>query len=223
MENKVNTNKVKTIVIMVLSVMLTLTLAFNIFILTIFEIKDVKSFKQVLLCRELVDSMNPLDQSPTEDTDSLPDTSIKIPEDTSATNDIPTEAKVVYNANNIKITYIKQEEGLLGPSLKFYIENNTFVTSHQLANVENNSDHAVDINFTNVFINDWLSDMSGGYCSELASGKRAYASLTLWESDYSEFTDKPEKIEFTINIVNYTDSGTWSSIEESDPICIILN
>ena len=209
MENKVNTNKVKTIVIMVLSVMLTLTLAFNIFILTIFEIKDVKSFKQVLLCRELVDSMNPLDQSPTEDTDSLPDTSIKIPEDTSATNDIPTEAKVVYNANNIKITYIKQEEGLLGPSLKFYIENN--------------SDHAVDINFTNVFINDWLSDMSGGYCSELASGKRAYASLTLWESDYSEFTDKPEKIEFTINIVNYTDSGTWSSIEESDPICIILN
>lgn len=204
-ETKFDMNLFKTITIMVLAVMLTLAISFNIFILAIFEIKDVQSFKQVLLCRELLNSMGQISGNAPEadDTTDSSESFEEVPNETPSVDATPTEPLVVYNENNIKITYVKQELGLLGPTLEFHIENNT--------------DRTITIDFTNVYIDGYIAELSGGICDSLEAGKKAFTSLTLWEVDYEDFTDSPEKVEF---IIRLRDSDSWNTLVESEPIHI---
>jgi hypothetical protein len=192
---------VKTIAIITLSVMLTLSLSLNVFIITLLEIKDVDSFKQVLLCRELIDSMSQLDDTTAgESTDKVetPDTEVKVPE-----VEAPEVAEVIYNENGIKISFVAQELGLMGPSLKFFVENNT--------------DQTLDICLTNIYIDGIQAEYTGMYCNELAAGRKAYETLTLWESDYEGF---PSVIEFVVKIQN---PETWDTIVETDRMYICLD
>ena len=189
----------KTIVIIVLAVLLTLSLSLNVFILTIFEISDVESFKQVLFCRELLES---LQQTAIPEPEEDPDLEL----DSEFTQD---EARVIYDENNVRVTFIKQKAGLVGPSL--------------VLSIENTGTKTIDVDFTNVFINDWRADLSGCYCSSLDGGGKAIETLTLWESDYEDIADRPEKVEFTLLITEYTEHSTWRTILESEPICISLN
>jgi hypothetical protein len=192
---------VKTIAIITLSVMLTLSLSLNVFIITLLEIKDVDSFKQVLLCRELIDSMSQLDDTTAgESTDKVetPDTEVKVPE-----AEAPEDAEVIYNENGIKISFVAQELGLMGPSLKFFVENNT--------------DQTLDICLTNIYIDGIQAEYTGMYCNELAAGRKAYETLTLWESDYEGF---PSVIEFVVKIQN---PETWDTIVETDRMYICLD
>jgi hypothetical protein len=192
---------VKTIAIITLSVMLTLSLSLNVFIITLLEIKDVDSFKQVLLCRELIDSMSQLDDTTAgESTDKVetPDTEVKVPE-----AEAPEDAEVIYNENGIKISFVAQELGLMGPSLKFFVENNT--------------DQTLDICLTNIYIDGIQAEYTGMYCNELAAGRKAYETLTLWESDYEGF---PSVIEFVVKI---QDSTSWNTIVETKPMYLCLD
>ena len=198
---------VKTITIMVLSMLLAISLFFNIFITSMLEIKDAKSFKQVLLCRELVNSMS----QPSEDTanknetvDTYPE--ISAPETTKPTNKIPVDASTIYNENGVKIMLVEQELGLLGPSLKFYIENNTNKT--------------LDIRLTDVYIDGFKADYSSLYCDNLGAGKKAYDSLTMWESDFEEYTEFPSVVQFVVMI---QDSESWNVIAETEHINICLD
>jgi hypothetical protein len=201
---------VKTIAIITLSVMLTLSVSLNIFIITLLEIEDVDSFKQVLLCRELMDSMSQL-QGDAENTSKpvdttqpeTPNTETEIP---NIIDKAPTAAEVIYNENGVKISYVEQELGLMGPSLKFYVENNT--------------DQTLDICLTNIYIDGFKAEYCGMYCSELGAGKKAYESLTLWESDYEDFSEFPSVIEFVVKI---QDSTSWNTLVETEPMYICLD
>ena len=201
---------VKTIAIITLSVMLTLSVSLNIFIITLLEIEDVDSFKQVLLCRELMDSMSQL-QGDAENTGKpvdttqpeTPNTETEIP---NIIDKAPTDAEVIYNENGVKISYVEQELGLMGPSLKFYVENNT--------------DQTLDICLTNIYIDGFKAEYCGMYCSELGAGKKAYESLTLWESDYEDFSEFPSVIEFVVKI---QDSTSWNTLVETEPMYICLD
>jgi hypothetical protein len=201
---------VKTIAIITLSVMLTLSVSLNIFIITLLEIEDVDSFKQVLLCRELMDSMSQL-QGDAENTSKpvdttqpeTPNTETEIP---NIIDKAPTDAEVIYNENGVKISYVEQELGLMGPSLKFYVENNT--------------DQTLDICLTNIYIDGFKAEYCGMYCSELGAGKKAYESLTLWESDYEDFSEFPSVIEFVVKI---QDSTSWNTLVETEPMYICLD
>lgn len=177
----------KTIAIFILSALLVMSTFFNIFFLTVFGIKDVESFKRALLSKELLDGL-------TGTTEVIPETDVD-----QNTSDA-TESKVVFSKGNIKITYIEQESGLLGPSFKFLIENN--------------STDSIYVSFTDVYVDGYLTDLSGGSTlSELAPSRKTFVSLTVWESDYEEFTDSPTNIDYTILIVN---ADTWETIAEVD-------
>lgn len=200
----------KTIAIMVLSVLLAFSLFFNIFIVTILEIKDVDSFKQVLLCRELFDSLNDLSDSTAEeepeDTTKPDDTELESIPDSTTPVVKPAEGKTIYNDNGVKIVYVEQELGLLGPSLKFYIENN--------------SDQTLDISLTDVYIDGFKADFCGLTCSNLEAGKKAYESFAIWESDYEDFTEFPSVVQFVVEI---KDSESWNTIDETEHMSICLS
>jgi hypothetical protein len=180
----------KIIAIMVLSVLLVLSTFFNVFFLAIFGIKDAESFRRALLNKELLDELTDVTDVTEETT--VPDVDYN-PSDA-------TESVVVFNEEGIKITYIKQETGLLGPSFKFLIENNSI--------------DSIYVSFTDVYVDGYLTDLSGGSTlSDLAPSKKTFVSLTVWESDYEEFTDSPTNVDYTILIVN---ADTWETIAEVD-------
>lgn len=190
----------KTITIFILSALLAMSTFFNIFFLTMFGIKDVESFKRALLSKELLDGLTEVTTETTiPDVDYNP--SDNTVEDTVTQPSGTTESEVVFNKGNIKITYVKQEEtGLLGPSFKFLIENN--------------STDNIYVSLTDVYVDGYLTNLSGGSTlSELAPSKKAFISLTIWESDYEDFTDAPTNVDYTILIVN---ADTWETIAEVD-------
>ena len=181
----------KTITIFALSALLAMSTFFNIFFLTMFGIKDVESFKKALLSKELLDGLTGITEViPETDVDqNTSDTTV----DGTTVNPQPsdtTEGVVVFNESDIKITYVKQEEtGLLGPSFKFLIENN--------------STDSIYVTLTDVYVDGYLTYLSGGSTvSDVAPNRKAFVSLTIWESDYEDLTDRPTDVEYTILISN---------------------
>jgi hypothetical protein len=193
----------KTITIIVLSVLLAISAFFNIFITSMLEIKDVKSFKQVLLCRELIDSMGQLSEDTTNtDKPETPNIETTVPE---VQTKEPNEEMIIYNEKGVKISYVAQELGLLGPSLKFFVENNT--------------DQTLDVCLTDIYIDGFKADLSSMYCSSLGAGKKAYESLTLYEFEYEDFSDFPSVIQFVVKI---KDSASWNTIVETELLSLPL-
>ena len=194
-----------------ISVMLVLSMALNIFMFSIFEIKDAASFKQALLCKELLNSLNQLSTSePTYDeqtevsTNSTYNNGSTTEPAPSINNSVINEVK--YEDEYVKVTYVKQELSILGPTLKF--------------NVENKTTDALDISFTNVHIDGYKVDLCGAYANALEGGKKTFETLYLYESYYEDFTSFPSVVEFTIKV---QDSGTWYDLAESQVITININ
>ena len=186
----------KTITIMVLSVLLALSIALNIFIFVIFGIKDVQSFKQVLLSKELLDSLT------TSVPEAIPDVSTPEPDTQSPApevEDTPTE-EVFYQDEYVIIRKLRQENGLLGPTIVF--------------SIENISTYPVLISFKDVYIDGYKADLSGLYCSCLDPGMKAIEDFTIWESDYKDFTFKPKEVCFIIDIM---DPHNYVSLVEPTP------
>ena len=186
----------KTIIIMILSVLLALSISLNIFILTIFGIKDIQSFKQVLLCKELLDSFTNLDPSIEQD----------IPEDTEPDNvQVETESEDIeaFSFANayISVTELKQEAGLMGPIITLKLENI--------------SDETIRVSFVDLSIDGYVSQYSstGVYADILDPGMKAVRDISLWESDYEAFTSKPEAITFTIEVIDPNTYGIIASEE----------
>lgn len=184
----------KVIAIMVLSVLLALSTFFNIFFLTIFGIKDAESFKKALFSKELLDGLTEVTEELTDtdvDADTSDDTVEDVPQQsdsTSNTDDTLTEEEIVFTSNGVTVTYLKQETSIFGPAFKFRIENN--------------SDDTISVSFTDVYVDGYLVDLTGGGVYDLAPNKKAFATLTVFETDYEEFTNAPSCIEYTIKIMN---------------------
>lgn len=203
----------KSIIITVLAVLLSLSSAFNFFMLAVFEIRDMSSFKQVLLCKELLESSNLPSTNKTDDTTTVnkveetkPSTNNPINTTTSESNKVQTESTVIYSSNDISITYAGQKsDDYFGPALKFY--------------VENNGDSPISVSFTDVYIDGYMAELSSGLCDELAPGRKALVELTLWKSDYEYFTDFPRTAEFVIKL---RDPYSWYAIAESELLQIKL-
>jgi hypothetical protein len=208
MSPKINT--LKTIIIIILAVLVTLSLAFNTFILTILEIKDVESFKQVILCRELLMSMSqiPEDNSTVETTTStgVNTNPEPVPDNQNSTTNTPMTDNIIYEDSYIKVTYVKQELSIFGPTIKFLIENL--------------SSKAVDISFTDVHIDGYKVDLCSIYVDSLEVGKKSFETLYLYESDYEDFTSYPSMVEFTIIV---RDPASWTELSASDVIYINID
>lgn len=211
----------KTIIIIVLSVLLAFSVFFNIFIMTVLDIKNVESFKQVMLCRELVNSVGQLsdteDSAITETPDTEPTETEPVETEPSIIEVIETdildynnnvEPCIVYDAEGIKITFVEQDLGPMGLTLKFYIENNTKYT--------------LDICLTDVYIDGFKAEYCGVYCSGLAAGKKSYETLTLWEADYEDFTEFPTFPSVVQFVVKVKDPAARNILVETAPIHLCL-
>ena len=181
---------VKTITIIVLSVLLALSVSLNIFIFVIFGIKDAQSFKQVLFSKELLDSLTSMSVP-----ESTPEVSIPEPE-----SDSTSETEAFYYANAwIKVKELKQGVGLMGPTITIELENI--------------SDEAIRVSFKDLSIDGYVSQYSstGVYAEVLDPGMKAIREISLWESDYEAFTSKPDVLTFTIDVMNPNTYGTLAS------------
>jgi hypothetical protein len=195
----------KTIAIMALSILLALSVSMNIFIFVIFGIKDVQSFKQVLLSKELLDSLT------TSVPESTPD--VNTPElDTEAPEQVPevedTSAGDFYYTNAwIKVKELKQGVGLMGPTITIELENI--------------SDEAIRVSFKDLSIDGYASQYSstGVYSEVLDPGMKAIREISLWKSDYEAFTSKPKEIRFIIDIM---DPRNYASLIEPTPAEITI-
>lgn len=222
----------KTIIITILATLLTLSISLNIFTFTIFEIHDVESFKEVLFATEILDSFKDLEQDTDEDNkDEVPDINIEDNNNSNVTDTpttepsdsepsiedtstpdvedepievIPTDT-IIFSEEGVTISYVNFFEDMWGLNFKFC--------------VENNSDKTVDVRFTDVYVDDFATSLSGGSCSDLLPGKKAFVELTIYDSEYKEITDYPSYIEYTIKLI---DSETYNTIIEQDSNTIEL-
>ena len=144
---------------------------------------------------------------------------IKDIEDKSINNNIPntnpstpswTESNptgtVLYHDDYIKITLQTIEEGLLGPSIKLFIENNGIKD--------------VLITLDEVSVDGFVTDLTGLY-AEVPIGKKSCESITIWNSELEDMgISDPQCLEFRFVI---SDADTWDDIAVSDLISINLN
>lgn len=203
----------KTIIIMVLSVLLALSVSLNIFIFVIFGIKDAQSFKQVLLSKEILDGFTSMsvpestpDVSTPESTPevSIPELDTEAPEQTPE-SDSTSETEAFYQDEYVIIRKLRQETGLLGPTVVF--------------SVENISTYPILVSFKDVYIDGYKADLSGLYCDCLDPGMKAIEDFTIWESDYEDFTSKPKEVHFIIDIM---DPHDYVSLVEPTPAEITI-
>lgn len=204
----------------IISVVITLlvsalvgSIVYNTVVMSVLNISDAESFRKAIVCQELVDSLQQLQdteantgssaevevpntntQQPTEDSE------IELPE---PDVDDPVKDEVIYEDTYIKVTYVKQELSIFGPAIKFLIESKTTQT--------------IDISFTNVHIDGYMADLCGVFVPELAEGKKSFETLYIYESDYENYTSFPSMVEFTIEV---QDSESWADLAKSNPIYI---
>ena len=195
----------KIILLCVASSLLTLSMFFNIFFLTIFGAWTPDGFKKALLGTETVHTSEEVETFTDDPVVEVPDTTlpdtnidteVEVPNDSFGIK----EGEVVYSENGITITYMKQEEGLLGPRFKFF--------------VENNYNHTIYVAARNVYIDGILADLSGGSQSDIEVGKKAFLEINLWSSDYEEYTDYPTEVEFDLLIIHDDNLETLFEIDD---------
>lgn len=191
----------KLIMNCVVAVLLVLSVLLNIFICSVLGIYNGETFKQTLLAKELLTSSSSVETETTEPTDSTepdvypdewfvtddPDYSLENNSTTPTENDQVT-IPPIYQDENVKITYLRQEDSVFGLDYKFL--------------VENTSDRPLTVYFSDLYIDGFKVDLSGLYCENLEAGSKSVESLTLLQSEWEEFTKSPEKVEFRIKLVN---------------------
>ena len=202
-----------SVVITLLASALVGSIVYNTVVMSALNISDAESFRKAIICQELVDSMQQL-QDTESDTNSntevtVPDTNTQKPTEDSTIElpeheaNTPVKDEVIYEDAYVKVTYVKQELSIFGPTVKFLVESKTTDT--------------IDVMFTDVHIDGYMADTCGAYVSELAEGKKSFETLYLYESDYEDFTSFPSMVEFTIKVQN---SETWVGLAESNTIYI---
>lgn len=196
-----------SVVITLLAAALIMSVTFNSTVMDVLNISDVESFRKAIVYQELA---NIQQQMPSTETETeVPETNIEKPSDESNNiqqepeANIPNKDEVVYEDAYIKVSYVKQELSIFGPTIKFLIESKTTET--------------IDISFTDVHIDGYMADTCGVFVLELTEGKKSFETLYLYESDYKDFTSFPSMVEFTIKV---QDSGSWVSLAESDTVYI---
>lgn len=177
----------------VVSVLLVLSVVLNIFIFSVLGIHNGESFKQTLLAKELLTGFSSVEpETETEPTTEpvINQITTPAPETTTpAENNQITTTAPIYQDENVKITYVKKEEDhLLGPVYKFVIENT--------------SDRPLTVSFSDVYIDGFKVTLSCLYCEDLEAGAKSVSELTLYQSEWEDFTTSPKRVEFRVRLTN---------------------
>lgn len=167
--------KIKTISITVLSVLLAMSVFAHIFCFTLLGINSIESFKRAMLAEELLNSFSTLTPESSDDISadsnvsaSQPDTSI---DNSNNETTQATTSAVVFNAAGIKITYTG-------------VEYDTFWECYELKfTIENNSNVNVIITRAEEVVDGYMVDTSIGFYCEILAGRKAVSEMTLYNFD----------------------------------------
>ena len=198
---KFNVKRFKVIVNFIIAVLFIVSVSFNLFIMSIFEISDAKSFKQALLAKELLDDFNSVESNNitedevTDEATVVEDTTEEVIEETTEVEEavekndsIKSVIPPLYQDENVKITYLNKVDSTFGLAYEFEIENT--------------SDKPVTVEFSDIYIDGFKVELSELTCKTLAIGEKATGVLTLVQSEWEAFTTEPSKIEFRITLIN---------------------
>lgn len=213
---KFNVKRLKLIVNCVIAVLFTVSVLFNLFIMSIFEISDATSFKQAILAKELLDGFNSVtpdtiirdDDVSEEDTiveeittENPTDTEEIVEKDDSIIHNIPP----IYLDENVKIFYLKEVDSDFGLAYEFKIKNT--------------SDKPITVEFSDIYIDGFKVELSGLCCKDLKIGEETKAVFTLIQSEWEDFTAAPSKVEFRVKLTN---PKSLLTIYESERITLDL-
>lgn len=199
---KFNVKRFKVIVNFIIAILFIVSVSFNLFIMSIFEISDAKSFKQALLAKELLDGFNSVESNNITE-DELTEEATVVEEDTTKeaieetteveeavekNDSIKPVIPPLYQDENIKVTYLNKVDSTFGLAYEFEIENT--------------SDKPVTVEFSDIYIDGFKVELSELTCKSLAIGEKATGVLTLVQSEWEAFTVEPSKVEFRVTLVN---------------------
>lgn len=85
--------------------------------------------------------------------------------------------------------------------------------------MENKTSKSINVSFTDLYIDGFMAEVSGGSIQQLESGKKAFIDVTIWEMEYEDFTNDPEQVDYIIRI---WDPETWADIIVSDKQTLYL-
>ena len=214
-----NKTTVKIIINCVIAALLVISMAFNIFIISVLGITDVESFKQAILANEPLDNTsssevdkevnnvkdvesNKEETSKEDDKDSGSDRS-ELTEETNTPEDNKPIKDILYQDENVTITFHSFEDSILGPTYKYVIENT--------------SDRNITISFSDVYVDGYSMALSGLYCYNLLPNTKAIEDFTMFTNEWEEFTDYPTEVKFNIQLIN---PDTYLTFFESERITI---
>ncbi len=124
-------------------------------------------------------------------------------------NEPQTEAEpqtvVIYDANNIKISYVENTQNFISNSYRLL--------------VENNSQNNITVSADNIVVNDFSVD--GWFYVDVVSGKKTNEDFDIYSTSLSDNgIESVEKLEFTFHII---DSDTYDTIDDSDVVTITFD
>ena len=189
----------KLILNCVLSVLLVFSIVLNILLLCGFEFR--REAQEPTTSQTVTTTHNK--KNPCTEDAKVPDKNSTGPQvdisETVSTSEM--ETVLVYEDNNVKVSYVETQQDVFGIIHKFKIENNTAKT--------------LTLSFTDVVINNQKVYISGLTCENLLPGTSVVEDFVLLESEWSQFTSAPNDINFIIKLVNAKSRLDWY---ESDQI-----
>ena len=188
--------KVKTIFIIILSVLLAMSIFLMVLFGSLLQINSVASLKRVMLASEALASYESTEQKPVTEPEGSAN---KTPMSTESTTPTPAPADkaTLLNAAGIRITLLD-------------IEYDTFWESYKLKlSIENTSNTNIIVTSAEETIDGYMVDTSIGFYCEVLAGKKAIDYMTLYSFDLEPMgITKPNKIEFKLNVADSDDIFT---------------
>ncbi len=188
----------KLIMNCVIASLLILSVALNIFVFSVLGIGTREGFKQALLAKELMTELSSVETTMDEIVPEETKASNLVEETTPEVSTEPVEYETdcdtsdiapIYQDENVKITYLRQEPcEMTCLSYSFLIENT--------------SDRPLTITFSEVYIDGFKVDLSGLTCENLAIGGKSVENLHLYQQEWEDFTTNPSRVEFRVRLIN---------------------
>lgn len=195
----------KLIATCVMATLLVISITLNILLLCGFEFTRAKTESSPNLQTDVVTS-----ETQTKPTDKYKDkqTEISNNQATSSKDDYKTyEAEthgVLYEDNNVKVTYDHSVEETYG-----YV--------HKIK-IENKSTKTLNVLFTDVHINGQEVFTSGLTCEKLLPGTSSIEDFVVLDKDWEHFTNAPTNLTFKVKLTN---AKSYLDLYESDTITFI--
>jgi hypothetical protein len=175
--------KIKTIVIVALSVLLAMSVFTQVLFCTLLGINSVDSLKRAMLAKDLLAGLESVAPEASVD---VPSETPTVPNSSSGDTTAPT---VALDSSGIKITFVE-------------VEYDSFWECYKLKfSIENNSNTDVTITSDGETVDGYMVDLDIGFYCEVLAGKKAVAYMMLYDFALEPLgITQPKVVEFSWSV-----------------------